>query len=60
MEKLAESILYFIKSKYQYQAKDEANTDEPAIGQVIKHRGEQWKIKISKRYCMADTLFKIF
>ncbi|MGE8544976.1 MAG: hypothetical protein ACN6NS_11765 [Acinetobacter johnsonii] len=56
---MAESILYFIKSKYQYQAKDEANTDEPAIGQVIKHRGEQWKIKISKRHCMADTLFKM-
>lgn len=59
MEKLAESILYFIKSKYQYQAEDEANTDEPAIGQVIKHRGEQWTIKLSKRHCMADTLFKM-
>ncbi|WP_236769554.1 hypothetical protein [Acinetobacter johnsonii] len=56
---MAESILYFIKSTYQYQAKDEANTDEPAIGQVIKHRGEQWTIKLSKRHCMADTLFKM-
>ena len=44
MEELAKGILYFIENKYHYQTKDEAKTDKPAIGQVIKHRGEQWKI----------------